>query len=189
MIIQIKDIADIRTGVYLKPTPAPTANYLQVSDFGTDGEVLHEIKPFVEAQSKNEQHLLQDKDILFAAKGAKNFGVIYENSENVSYAASSFLVIRVVGKSKVLPEYVNWYLNLPSSIAKLQFNAVGSSIQSITKQMIEEFEIEVPPMEKQRVIVELARLQSKEQQLYIQIAAKQKQLIDNKLKTIIKNGN
>ncbi len=189
MIIQIKDIADIRTGVYLKPTPVPTANYLQVSDFGADGQVLHEIKPFVEAQSKNEQHLLQDKDILFAAKGAKNFGVIYENSENVSYASSSFLVIRVVGKSKVLPEYVNWYLNLPSSIVKLQLNAVGSSMPSITKQMIEEFEVEVPPIDRQRVIVELARLQSKEQQLYSQIAAKQKQLIDNKLKAIIKHGN
>ncbi len=187
MIKQIKDIAKVRTGVYLRPSPNPTANYLQVGDYDTAGEVRYGIVPTVEAQSKSEQHLLQNKDILFSAKGAKNFSVIYKNDTTPSFASSSFLVI-TIENDLVKPEYINWYLNLPSTILKLQTGAVGTSIPSISKQMIEEFEIEIPSLEVQQIVVELSKLQNREQLLLSEIAGRRKQLIDNKLKTIIRNG-
>ncbi|MFR9547103.1 MAG: restriction endonuclease subunit S, partial [Rikenellaceae bacterium] len=62
MIKQIKEIAKVRTGVYLRPAPNPTANYLQVGDFDSSGEVRCDITPSVEAQGKSQQHLLRDKD-------------------------------------------------------------------------------------------------------------------------------
>lgn len=180
MLLKLKNIADIRTGVYLTSAAVPNANYLQVSDFDITGQPLREIRPTVVSLDKLNQHLLQGGDVLFAAKGTKNFSLLYRVGQIPSYAASSFLVIRVTYKEKILPEYVNWHLNLPSSISKLQLSAVGTSIPSISKQIIEDMEIEVPPLATQKAIVELAKLQTREHQLYTQIAERRKILIDNK---------
>ena len=87
-----------------------------------------------------------------------------------------------------MPEYLNWYHNLHAIITQLRVNAVGSAIPSITKAMIEEVEVPVPSIDKQKAIIELAALQKREQQIYNEIAGKRKQLIDNKLKYIIENG-
>ncbi|MFR9542914.1 MAG: restriction endonuclease subunit S [Rikenellaceae bacterium] len=187
MIKQIKEIAKVRTGVYLRPAPNPTANYLQVGDFDSSGEVRCDITPSVEAQGKSQQHLLRDKDILFSAKGVKNFSTIYKSVATPSFASSSFLVITIDDNS-LQSEYLSWYLNLPSTIAKLQTGAVGTSMLSISKQMIEDFEIEIPSLRVQQIVVELSVLQNREQCLLSEIADKRKQLIDNKLKKIIQNG-
>ncbi len=187
MIKQIKEIAKVRTGVYLRPAPNPSANYLQVGDFDSSGEVRYDITPSVEAQGKSQQHLLRDKDILFSAKGVNNFSAIYKNSATPSFASSSFLVI-TIDDNLVQPEYLSWYLNLPSTITKLQAGAVGTSILSISKPMIEDFEIEIPPLRVQQTVVELSALQNREQYLLSEIAAKRKKLLDNKLKMIIQNG-
>ncbi len=184
MKIKLGDITQIKTGVYLRPSIAPNANYIQVNDFKKT-----EFTPTVATTEKNKQHILQNNDILLAAKGEKNFAVVNHQGEHPSYASPSFIIIRTLDTERVLPQYINWHLNLPSSIAKLQSNAVGSAIPSITKQMIEDFEIDLPPIKVQEMVVSLALLQEKMETLTVEIAKKQKQLIDYKLKTIIKNGN
>ncbi len=183
-MIKLKDIANIRTGVHLKQSPRPNSIYHQVSDYDYYGTLLHALSPLVEV-SGNSKHKLIDNDILFAAKGTKNFAVIYKDNAVQSYASPSFIIIQLKECSTILSEYITWYLNLPSSIFKLQRSAKGSSILSITKETIENFEITLPSPEKQRVILELSKLQKREQYLYSSIAIKQKQLIDLKLKNTI----
>lgn len=186
MKVQIRDIATILSGVYLKNYSDPDVLYLQVKDFNASGEAYNNIEPIIKGNAKISKHLLTDKDLLFAAKGTTNFCAIYSGEMGEAVASSSFLVIKIMDRNAVLPEYIRWYLNLSTTMQVLKSNAVGSSIPSITKPMIEEIEIEIPTMKRQRLIIEIDKLQRKEQELHTQIAQQRKILTDKLLTNAIK---
>lgn len=185
MMATIKDIAQIQTGVYLKSSPNADTVYLQVSDFDNEGNVIHSLAPTVEVSEKNKHYYLTPNDIVFAAKGANNFSVIFDGNEKRCVASSSFLIVRLSDTQTILPAYLNWYLNLPSTISKLSTKAVGSSIPSITKSVLGELEIPVPSIEKQQMIIEIAALQKRERSIRQLLANKRDIIIDKLLKNSI----
>ena len=70
-------------------------------------------------------------------------------------------------------------------MAMMKTQQVGTGTPLIHKQVVEDFEIPIPDLETQHRIVELAKLQAKEKELYQAIAEKRQllinQLIMNKL--------
>ncbi len=87
----------------------------------------------------------------------------------------------------MLPEYVCWYINLDTTLKYLRSEAKGTGIPSISKATLEELEIPVPSVERQKMIAEVARLQAEAQRLKSKIMAKCQQLIEYKLKKAIEN--
>lgn len=188
-VSKLKDISEIQTGLYAKVSPSPDSVYLQVNDFDKEGVMFKTAKVSVFAGVKNHGHYLNVGDLLFAAKGTKNFCTVFIGHDEKCVASSSFLVIRVAKSGTAEPEYINWFLNLPSTLMLLSSNAVGTSIPSITKVMLEDVEIPLPSIATQKKIVEIAKLQKRERQLREEISVKRQQIIDYKLKNIIINGD
>lgn len=176
---KLQDIATIRTGVYVQPMPAANAFYLQLSDFDEAGKLRPETACTAYIGDKAAQHLLRAGDLLLAAKGANNICIVVPPIGYPSVASPSFLVIRIHDKSRLLPEYAAWYLNLPSTRQQLSEKvAKGTAIRSIAKTELGNMEIPMPPLEQQYICIELARLQHREQQLYRAIAERRKRLLD-----------
>ena len=180
-MVQLKDIATIQTGVYIKPSPNSDTLYLQLSDFDKDGNFIDRIVTYVSIPEKNNKHLLSSKDLLFAAKGNKNICIITPETNKACVASPSFIVIRIKNKEKILPEYVAWYLNSLFIQKLLQNNALGSAIKSITKNVLEDLEIPIPSIERQKAYIALDQLQKREQNIYKAIAEKHKQILDYKM--------
>ena len=180
-MVQLKDIATIQTGVYIKPSPNSDTLYLQLSDFDKDGNFIDRIVSYVSIPEKNNKHLLSSKDLLFAAKGYKNICIITPETNKACVASPSFIVIRIKNKEKILPEYVAWYLNSPIIQNLLANNALGTAIKSITKNVLEDLEIPIPSIERQKAYIELDQLQKQEQNLYKAIAEKHKQILEYKM--------
>ena len=109
---KIKDIAEVQTGTYLKSSPNPDTIYFQANDFDSEGDIQTTTKPSVSTTDKNRSHFLASNNLLFMAKGYNNFCTIFKEHNVKCVASSSFLVIRIK-ENRVLPEYLNWYLNLP----------------------------------------------------------------------------
>ena len=80
-----------------------------------------------------------------------------------------------------MPEYVAWYLNSLFIQKLLQNNALGSAIKSITKNVLDDLEIPIPSVERQKAYIELDQLQKREQNIYKAIAEKHKQILDYKM--------
>ena len=173
------DIATIQTGVFAKATLNANTLYLQQSDFDADGLMSDALRPTIIID--NMKHLLNEGDLLLASKGDNNMCVIIPDTGRKCVASPSFLVIRLHDKTSILPEYVAWYLNLPTMQKALAAQARGSSIMSISKSSLEDVKIPIPSIERQRRYVELAELQKQEQRLYKVIAAKRKQILDNQM--------
>ena len=176
---KLNDIATIQTGVFAKTTPNPNALYLQQSDFDSRGELRDTAQPTI--ATDNPKHLLTAGDLLLASKGNNNICVIVPEIEQKCVASPSFLVIRLRDKSAILPEFVAWYLNLPTIQNTLAAQARGTSIMSISKAALGELEIPIPPIDKQKKYIELSKLQKREQELYKAIAEKRKQLLEYKM--------
>ena len=102
-------------------------------------------------------------------------------------ASPSFLIIRIDDPARILPEYLCGFLNLPSTRQLLTAQAQGSAITSLSKADLEEFEIPLPPLERQRSCIALTRLHRREQALYKAIAERRRQITDCKLTKIYKD--
>ena len=176
---KLNNIATIQTGVFAKTTPNPDALYLQQSDFDSRGELRDTAQPTI--ATDNPKHLLAAGDLLLASKGNNNICVIVPEIEQKCVASPSFLVIRLRNKSAILPEYIAWYLNLPTVQNTLAAQARGTSIMSISKATLGDLEIPVPSVERQRRYIELSKLQKREQQLYAAIAERRKQILEYKM--------
>lgn len=178
-MIKLYNIAAIQTGVFAKVGPNPNALYLQQSDFDGNGELRNTTQPTIIVT--NQKHLLTAGDLLLASKGNNNMCVIVPEIEQKCVASPSFLVIRLHDKSAILPEFVAWYLNLPTVQNTLAAQARGTSIMSISKATLGELEIPIPPIERQKKYIELSKLQKREQELYKTIAERRKQILEYKM--------
>lgn len=98
---------------------------------------------------------------------------------------SLFSIVRVKDQSKVLPEYVTIYLNSKKVEKQLLTEIQGTSIMTISNQVLSQIEIEVPSMKKQLEIVKLDRLLKREKRLLELLQEKRKILFEN----IISNVN
>jgi restriction endonuclease S subunit len=185
--ITLKHIASIQTGVFAKPIPEGDVIYLQAKHFDEAGQISTGLHPDLMAESISERHLLRQGDVLFAAKGTKNFAAVY-NLEEPAVASTSFFVIRLEEefRHRVLPEFLAWLINHPGAQAYLKGQAMGSSIVSISKGVLEELEISTPSIQKQQLILNISKLRNKEIELRQQIERLRDKQIQQQILNAIK---
>lgn len=168
MKTSLRQIAAIRTGIFAKPEPKGEVAYLQVRYFDKFGNLAAIPQPDLRADSQTQKHLLRDSAVLFAAKGWKNFATVYRG--NFPAVASTAFFILETNDSSVLPEYLAWLLNQQSTQDFLKRHATGTAIVSISKSVLENLQVTIPSVEKQKQILEISRLSRKENEIRLKIA-------------------
>lgn len=180
MKINILRIANLFSGIYSKPEINADVYYLQSTDF-TNSQTFNSFKPQLKLEKINDKHLLQDGDVLLAAKGIKNFAVKYTASMGKAVASSSFIVIRIKEENKkiIMPEYLAWYLNNIKKLHLLQQQQLGTTIPSISIKQIENLEINIPELHIQNHIVRIQQIKDKRNKLTKELE-KQKDILFQK---------
>lgn len=181
----LKHFTNIQTGLFAKPDGVGQLVYLQSKHFDEYGQLHAVLNPDLVAEGISEKHLLKDGDVLFAAKGTKNFAAVFENHNEPSVASTSFFVIRLTDK-KLLPQYLAWVLNSHTTLTLLKGQAIGTSIPSISKQVLENLEIAVPSVETQKAILHITKLRNKEKSLKQKIETLREKQIQQHLINAIK---
>lgn len=173
---KLSEIAEVASGVFLQTEPYGDISYLQIKDLLSESPEKTASK--VALSPKNERYLLAKGDLLFAGKGTTYLCKVFD-LDIPAIASTTLYIIHLTSKD-ILPDYLCWYLNQPSVMAMIKTQQVGTGTPLIHKQVIEDFEIPIPDLETQQRIVELAKLQVREKELYLAIAEK-RQLITNQL--------
>ena len=183
MKTRLGDIAKIQTGIYGKTVSQGDIVYLQAKHFDENGNIRSILHPDLLVNGLTDKHLLQEGDIIFAAKGSKNFAALYEQRNQAAVASTSFFVIRLNNSFRelVLPGYIVWFLNLSSSQLYLKGRAIGTSIVSISKTVLDEMEISVPSIRTQQTILQVFKLINQEKSLKFRIETLHEQLIQQQL--------
>jgi len=181
----LKGIAQLSSGIYTKPDLDGEVYYVQAKHFSSDGEFDFSVKPDLRLEGKIEKHLLQTGDILLAVKGSNNFAVSYKGRVK-AVASSTFIVIRLKNQTTVLPDFLVWYLNHTQTQLFFKDKAKGSGIPSISISSIEEMELSIPDIEKQRMILNLSKLRIREKQIRQQLTILRDNYIQQQLLNSIK---
>lgn len=140
---------------------------LQVKYFDDLGNLRESLIPDTFIDKNRSKHLLNEGDILFAAKGNKNIAAVYHSEYGPAVAASSFFVIRLANnfKNQILPEYIAWLINHPYNQKILKGEAKGTSLRSISIGGISNLVVDIPELNKQHTILHICRLRNKEKEL------------------------
>lgn len=181
----IKEISSLQTGFFGKPSSKGDVVYLQAKHFNEHGQLQNVLYPDLEADNISEKHLLKEGDVLFAAKGTKNFAAVFENHNEPAVASTSFFVIKLMD-NRILPQYLTWFLNSYETQTLLKGQAIGTSIPSISKQVLENLEISVPNIETQKAILQITKLRNREKELKQQIEMLREKQIQQQIINAIK---
>ncbi len=180
---KLYDFAKINTGVYASSMPVGDLIYLQTKHFDNNAQLQE--KPFHDLvfEERLAKHLLTAGDIVFAAKGTKNFAWVYKEEIGKAVASSSFFVIKIAKnvQQQLLPDYLAWYINHPRILADLKKQAAGTSMPSITKDVLSDILIAIPSLQKQKQVVEVHQLAQKQNQLYHKLQQLNETYIQNLL--------
>ena len=182
MHVKLEDIVSITTGIYEKGSPSGDAFYLQAKHFDENGQFRKEaiLTPEIHMDDRLGKHILQDKDLLIMAKGESNRVCFYYSGIGQSVASSTFFVIRLKVRN-VIPEYLQWYLNSSKMQALFANLSKGTRIRSLSKKSLLGVDIEIPPLEQQKKVLQLQKLWNMERKTTLALLEQKELLYQNLL--------
>lgn len=179
----INEFAQIRSGLFLKPQESGDIVYLQVKFFDAEGRLNTSIFPDVKSHEIPQKHLLKPGEILFSAKGWKNFATVYEESDLPAVASTSFLVISLF-EDYITPDFLAMWLNSPDMREMLKNIAKGTSIPSITKAQLSDLKVPIFPLEIQGNLVRLSQLKETKKSILDRIDLLESLKLDMNIKKV-----
>lgn len=187
MKTRIQNIAVVNAGVYAAPKPNGEVCYIQARDISGDYQLAEDLKPQLAADGRIDKHFLQKGDLLIAAKGRDHYAIEFKGNPRPAVASTIFMVVRIKDKSRLLPSFLQWYINLPIIQKSLAGGAQGSVLPVIAKADLERLEIQIPAIEKQSTILKIDELRQQEWKLVKQIELLKSKRIEQHLLNALTN--
>jgi len=165
--LPLRGLVDIQIGygfrAGVEPDPAGLVGVIQMKDLGDDQivDLTSLVRVSMDVPAGRQ---VREGDIILRSRGDRSTCAIVAGDPGPALVAAPLLRLRVVD-DRLLPAYLNWYINQPSAQTHFARHAEGSFVKMISKQVLEELEVEIPPLEPQHRIVELARLSQRERTL------------------------
>jgi len=180
--MQLRKIANIQSGYIsrgkIEPREDGTYFLLQARDVDADrltyqaDNLIH----FIPVLSRKDW-TLRTGDVLFMARGTRNYSVLINEIPERALAAACFFIVRV-SSDQVLPYYLRWYLNqAPVDHYLSRHSGRGVHMPVVRRSVLESIEIPIPPLSIQNKIANIDFLMRKELELIDKLAEKRKKII------------
>lgn len=198
MRASIRDITEIQIGYQFREkldmASDGTHQVIQVKDIDPDND--HRLVPSslyrVTPKRDASRYEVANGDVIFLSKGRRNFATLVdsvleelpwlkpdgsESTVTIKTIVAGYFFILHLNRNDIDPAYLVWVINQPPAQSYLQSVSRGSGMPFIPKDAFADLEINIPPMDVQRKIVELHYLSRHEQQLIHQLATKRAELV------------
>ena len=168
MIGTLFDFAEVRAGHPFRGSVPEMADgpalAIQMRDIsvaaGVDWSTVLRTQP----QGRKQPDWLQPGDILFVAKGARNFAVCLDQVPEPAICSQYFFLIRVHEPRQLLPEFLAWQINQLPAQRYLEKNAEGTDQLSIRRGVLEALPVAVPAIAQQQALIRLDQTVRQERQ-------------------------
>jgi len=169
MFFNLKQLTDVRSGHPFRGSVPEIADgpalAIQMRDISVASGVAWDKVVHTDAEGRKEPDWLQPGDILFVAKGARNFAVCLKDIPAPAVCSQYFFLIRVLDIKSLLPEFLAWQINQLPAQRYLSKNAEGTDQLSIRRGVLEALPITVPSMAQQRQLIQLDQAARRERDL------------------------
>jgi hypothetical protein len=182
--MKLKEIASVQVGysfrTRLESMSAGEIAVIQMKDLTGENRVECGNLARVDMENLKHHHLVRPGDLVFRSRGLVTKSALLVDDPGRAVIAAPLFRIRAMHES-ILPEYLNWFINQAPTQNFLTSHARGTAQQMISKEALESLEVVVPPLERQRTIVEVAELAEHEQNLMRKVAEKRRHYISTML--------
>jgi len=181
MTVTLVDIAEVRMGYSFRSRLETDAEgdvaVIQMKDID-DANLLHpEELARIQMPDLKDRHLVREGDLLFRSRGVTNSAALVGGGIGRAVLAAPMLLIRP--KTEIVePAYLQWFINHPATQAALAGRAAGTAVKMIGKGALDSLEVALPPLQRQRLIVEVAQLASREAALMQELRGRRKALLE-----------
>jgi hypothetical protein len=166
---QLAELADIRAGYpfrgAVEPMPNGDVHVVQMKNANDISGISWTRLIKTELAGRRSPDWLQTGDILFLARGNRNFAICLDSPPAKTVCSPHFFQIHIRNVKKILPAFLAWYINQLPSQQYLTMSAEGSLIGNIRRGVLESLSVAVPSVEKQQTIIELDTLLKQERML------------------------
>lgn len=184
----IGEVAQVKLGFHFRERIVSGPDYrhriVQMKDFDGGGRLNLPGLTRIHLEEIPEKYLLHPGDILFLSKGLRNFAYCLKEPMTNVIASGLFFILRIKDET-VLPEYLAWYINQSPAQTKIKNMAQGTQIPMISCSQFADLEVDIPPIEVQKIIIELDRLAYREKVLLQSLTEKRHQLIQALCRNLI----
>jgi restriction endonuclease S subunit len=181
---KLKELAAIQVGYTFRVPPSSLnigdVAVIQARDLATANTVAVDGLARIQIESPKDHHLVKPGDLVFKSRGGKFTSAIVADYPGVAVVAGPLFRIRV-SSLRLVPEYLNWFICHATTQKILAGLAKGTMQQMISKEALEDLEIPVPSLDRQKVIVALASLGEEERNLMIRITEQRERIISAQL--------
>ncbi len=127
------------------------------------------------------RYLLKAGDLVFRSRGFQNSFSLVTPQLGLAVTIAPMMFVRIHDHAQVLPDYLHWWLNRPATQKLIDERAQGGTIHMIPAGALADLPVEVPHMQQQLAIANIAKLSLIEQKLTHQINEKRRVLVDAQL--------
>lgn len=179
---RLRDIVDIQIGYQERGNGQTkgmggTHALIQLQDIGDTPPYISQGLSKITPMGNVDRYLIQKGDILFLSRGRRFRALLVEEDLQDTIAAYYFYILRMT-REDVVPAYLAWFLNQSTSQAFFESHQRGSVVKMIPKGFFETIIIHLPPLNVQRAIANLQRLQIQENQTMRQLTMLREKLIN-----------
>lgn len=171
----LSELTIIKSGYQGRPSEGPIWRQIKLRDVDKEGSVDFENLTEFECEKMPSRFLLKKNDVIFKAKCAENSAALIEEDLEDVVASAHFLVITIHDIEQLDPGYLVTYLNSELAQSYFKANAQGATVPMVRLSTLQELEIQLPSIEKQREIAKAYQLVKEEK-------ATMEQLIQNREK-------
>lgn len=158
---------------------------IQLKDLSEGDSINLETLDRTETAGFKDTHSVRAGDVVFRSRGASMRSAVVTQTNGTLILAAPLMRIRIENNS-LLPQYLSWYINSPIGQNYLESVCEGSAQRMVSKQNLERMPVDVPSMEIQRLIIEIAGLSAAEARLQQEIADRRSKLITAQLTKLVK---
>ncbi|WP_335960432.1 restriction endonuclease subunit S [Acinetobacter bereziniae] len=200
-VVKLSDIAEIRTGFTFREKveelQAGNAHIVQIKDVRSlrdqtySQSLYSDDLPRINMPAKINAPL-NIGSVLLPSRG-EYYRAFYflgrrDKSLDLPVIASSQFLILIPKTEELLPEYLCWYLNQPTTQHELSNKSQGSNIPMLTITKVSSLEIELLSLEKQKQIIQLNYTWEQEQALTQKLLQNREQMMRGMFQQLLK-GN
>lgn len=137
--------------------------------------------PTIELEGRSLQNRLRPGDVLFRTRGASNLAVLVEAIPDLTVALSPLVIIRSRDQTLLDPGYLHWVLNSEALREDIDREARGTIIRMVGAKSLQDLQIPLPPIARQRDIAAVARMARQEHELEARLRARRQQFVEQVL--------
>lgn len=191
-IIKLQDAAEVRPGYPFRGAIVELrdgdAAVVHLRDADPDTGVNWAALSKTELTGRKKPDWLQCGDILFAARGNRNFAVDVGEPMCDAVCSPHFFLVRTKQSVPLLPSFLAWLMNQAEAKRYFAASAEGTLITSIRRQVLEELPVAIPSLDAQHRIVDLHKAAVKERQLLNQLIENRQQQLQAISRDIFSRG-